>query len=237
MSEETPTHAGGGCTPSRREESTASGSQGFTQSVQAAAQQAWSALGTALNLSPHPQGRRNAPPSTGRSRTPVTQFATPRTKGHDAMLITMMSLDSDIQDMGWADRMLCQLDPITEGGMAWRVAYSEDMIRELVDRAREILEVRVEPMASLPDLPTAPNLSISPTAPYVATERADNPIMATALSSVAPEFSTLSSSGGAALNTLTTSDIEEFGIDQPILAGEMCRCQRTLLTRQPELQR
>ncbi|MFM7980637.1 MAG: hypothetical protein ACKPKO_15090, partial [Candidatus Fonsibacter sp.] len=66
------------------------------------------------------------------------KFGLFRTKGHEALLIAMMGCDPEIKLIEWADRMVLQLDPITEDETIWRASYSEDMTRELIDRAREL---------------------------------------------------------------------------------------------------
>ena len=119
-------------------------SPGAGSSTPSRLQQAWSAIGTALNLSPHPTGRKSAPPSTGRSRTPATQlrtqFDTPRTKAHEGLLLTMMGIDPDIKEVAWADRMLMQLEPYSQEEATWRASYSEAMITDLLDQARNLVE-------------------------------------------------------------------------------------------------
>ena len=81
-------------------------------------------------------------------------------------------------------------------------------------RARELLEVNIEPMAQLLDLPSELNPPISPTLTYAptgeqsASEAANIPAASSRVLAAAPNVVE------ATLNTLASSDIEEFGIDQ-----------------------
>ena len=164
------------------------------------------------------------PPSTGRSRTPATQlgtqFGTPRTEGHEGLLLTMRSIDPDIKDIAWADRMLMQLYPTSDDEAVGRASYSEEMMTDLLERARVLLEVRVAEHTQLPSLPSALNLPISPTAPYY------QPALPAPLreedASMPPagELSTQSTGGEAVRTTILSSDIEKFGANQPIMAGK-----------------
>ena len=175
-------------------------------------------LEKALNLSPHPHARRAVPPSTGRSRTPLERahrFSTPRTKGHEALLIAMMGCDPDMQSIDWADRMIMQIDPVTEDELSWRASYTEEMMRDLIDRAREISETTADPITQLPPLPGIGSQSISPTIPlggagsdvtHANTGGLNVPVGSTI------QTDTLSSSVPYA----PPSDIEEFGAGQPL---------------------
>ena len=69
------------------------------------------------------------------------RFNTPRTKGHEALSIAMVGGDSDLQSIEWADRMVMQMDPVTDDEISWRASYTEEIMRDLIDRAMEISEV------------------------------------------------------------------------------------------------
>ena len=77
-----------------------------------------------------------------------------------------MSIDTYIKDIAWVDRMLMQLEPNSEDEAIWRASYSEEMITDLLDKARNIVEVAVHESTQLPALPAGLGQEISPTAPY-----------------------------------------------------------------------
>ena len=87
-----------------------------------------------------------------------------------------MSLESDNMEAAWADRLLMQLDLISDEEISWRASYSDDVVRDILDRARELLEVKIEPMAQLPDPPPAPNVLKSPTVPYAPSAEPNAPL-------------------------------------------------------------
>jgi hypothetical protein len=127
----------------------------------------------------------------------------------------MMGCDPDMQSIDWADRMIMQIDPVTEDELSWRASYTEEMMRDLIDRAREISETTADPITQLPPLPGIGSQSISPTIPlggagsdvtHANTGGLNVPVGSTI------QTDTLSSSVPYA----PPSVIEEFGAGQPL---------------------
>ena len=132
----------------------------------------------------------------------------------------MMGIDADIKGIAWADRMLMQLEPISIDESSWRASDAEDMMRDLLERARDLMEVRGEATTQLPAFPAELNLQISPIASYTLMGSLAPPVILDAPMHGVGEMSTLSSASGTAPNATLSSDIEEFGMNQPILAAE-----------------
>ena len=122
----------------------------------------------------------------------------------------MVSIDADIREAAWADRMLMQLEPYSQDEATWRAGYSEDMITELLDRARVLLEVRVQAVTQLPALPGVQGQEISPTEPYYQPPPPVPLAVEDAALPAAGEHSTLSSGGEAGQTVTLSSDIEAF---------------------------
>ena len=62
----------------------------------------------------------------------------------------MMGCDPDMQSIDWADRLTMQMDPISDEELSSGASYTEEMMRDLIDRARDISEVTARASTQLP---------------------------------------------------------------------------------------
>ena len=108
---------------------------------------------------PSPGGGKSRSPYLVRPRHPNAESA----KQHLDLLRTMMALDETCENVLWMESLLFDRNVLSEEEHIWRCSISEEMVHDMLERARDIMEVRTD--SALIPLPSLPSIGLSPTQP------------------------------------------------------------------------
>ena len=108
---------------------------------------------------PSPGGGKSRSPYLVRPRHPNAETA----KQHLDLLRTLVALDETCENVLWMEGLLLDRNVLSEEDHIWRCSISEEMVHDMLERARDIMEVRTD--STLIPLPSLPSIGLSPTQP------------------------------------------------------------------------
>ena len=138
---------------------------------------------------PSPGGGKSRSPYLARPRHPNAETA----KQHLDLLRTLVALDETCENVLWMEGLLRDRNVLSEEAHIWRCSVSEEMVHDMLERARGIMEVRpTRPSSHFPHFHKLVLLLLNPWAVRFSSLRRGRPDSTLIWGQMEPHFQRLS---------------------------------------------